>query len=89
MRTLMKRREGDYMRRVEKLEGQLEKYRQIVRENKGSKEQKKKEIENALGLLMDTLVTHEEHTVSRMADLEDLFGGTEDSQHFDHFIRQF
>ena len=38
---------------------------------------------------MDTLLAHEEYTVSRIADIEDLFGGCEDVSDFDRFIKQF
>ena len=42
-----------------------------------------------LGVLMDTLATHEEFTVSRIADIEDLFGGCEDVHDFNIFIKQY
>ena len=77
------------MRKVEQIESQLEKYRTIIRDNKIVKERKKKEVENVLGVLMDTLIAHEDYTVSRVADIQDLFGGCEDVNDFDRFIRQF
>ena len=38
---------------------------------------------------MDTLLAHEDYTVTRLADIQDLFGGCQDVNNFDKFIRQF
>lgn len=39
-------------------------------------------MEIILETIMDTIHTHENHTISRIADIEDLFGGSQDAQDF-------
>lgn len=38
---------------------------------------------------MDSILNHENYTVERLADIEDLFGGSQDAHDFERFIKQF
>lgn len=89
MSSILRRREHDYLRKAENIEKQIQKYNTIIRDNRETRNKKKRDTEMILENIMETIDQHENRTVGRIADIEDLFGGNQDPQEFENFIRQF
>lgn len=79
---ILKKKEPDYLRRADQVQEQIERCKAILKDNKAGKDKKKKEIEIVLTSIVETLHSHENYTVDRNGDLDNLFGG---SQSFEDF----
>jgi hypothetical protein len=89
MVLILRRKEGDYLRKADQIQDEIDKKKAILKDNKTTKDKKKKDIEIVLTNLLDTLSAHEKYTLERNGDVENLFGGNENVNDFDLFLRQF
>ena len=89
MVAVLRRKEGDYLKRADQIQIQIQKRKSILKNNKESKDKKKKDVQSVLRGLIDTLNKHESYTIDRSADIDNLFGGNPDYSDFQQFLRQF
>lgn len=58
MISLLKRKENNYLRKAQQIQDDVERFKAIIKQNKVSKDRKKKEIEALLTSILDSLLAY-------------------------------
>jgi hypothetical protein len=66
---ILRRKEGDYLRKADQIQDEIDKRKSILKDNKTCKDRKKKDIEIILTNLLDILNAYESSTLDRNSDI--------------------